>query len=249
MISRLSMARGVVQRISHVARTVSASHRLTVAIRCSAPLVFVALSAGCAPVVDSTPSSVAVPSTSELPPGSASPPESGNSSEFQARAPADRFVEGGIEYFEWLTSCAAENGEAIEVIYGNPPAVQWDSSPRTDEIVQRCREMGLSEGWIIPTPFDGSAEGNRLMYRLWIPVHECLKANGFPTVEPPSEQTFIDQGSQSWNPYAAMRGAPLVVADPSAASADDTAQLQAQELCGASAEALYQDELEQQEGG
>lgn len=45
------------------------------------------------------------------------------------------------------------------------------------------------------------------------------------------------------NPYVAMSGAPLVVADPDAAASDDREQLEAQELCGASAATLYSEEI------
>lgn len=168
---------------------------------------------------------------------------------FRVTGATGPYVEGGLEYFEWLAGCAAENGEVIEVIYGNPPAVEWNSgSARTQRVVDQCREAGLTGGWVIPSPFDGSAEANRLLYLLWIPVYECLRDNGYPTVAPPSEDTFVDQGSQVWNPYAGMRGAPLVVADPDTASGEDIAQLEAQELCGASAEALYEQQLAE-EGG
>lgn len=122
----------------------------------------------------------------------ASPP-----ADFQATAPTDPHVEGTVEFVEWLVTCAAENGEVVEPIYGDPPAIRWTGSrARTELIVDQCRETALTEGWIIPSPFDGSAEGNRLMYRLWIPVHECLREHGYPTEEPPSEEAFIDQGSE-----------------------------------------------------
>lgn len=167
---------------------------------------------------------------------------------FQAIAPADLYVQGGVEYYEWLAGCATENGAVVEVDYGNPPGVGWTTNPRTAEIVARCRETALAEGWIIASPFDGSAEGNRLMYRLWMPVHECLASNGYPTVDPPSEQAFVDQGSELWNPYAGFAvGTPLSVADPATARPGELEQLEAQELCGASAAILYQEEIGEQQ--
>lgn len=205
-------------------------------LRAAATLSLIVAACDATPALDGTPETSTPPAsvTSESIP-------------FEVTPPADTFVEGGIEFVEWLVACAAENGEVVEPIYGTAPAVQWTGTrARTREIVEQCRQTGLAEGWIIPSPFDGSTEGNRLMYRLWIPVYECLRDKGYPTIEPPSEEAFVDQGSELWNPYAAMAGAPLVVADPDAASAADLRQLEAQELCGASAEVLYQEELEEQ---
>lgn len=191
---------------------------------------------------DRTPASSTAAGSSPLPSSTTAP--------FHAPGPGESFVEGSIEHIEWLVQCAAENGEAVQAVYGNPPAVEWSgTSLRTEQIVNQCSDAGMDAGWIIPSPFDGSAEGNRLMYRLWLPVHECLVANRYPSVEPPSEEAFIDQGSQLWNPYAGFpSGAPLVVANAATASADERRQLEAQDECGASAAALYQEQLEE-EGG
>lgn len=213
-----------------------------------AAALFVVLVSGCttsngpAGTVEVRPS-LPTPASSTPTPASST---SSSRAPFHVTPPGDLFVEGGVEFIEWLVACAAENGEIVEPIYGASPAVAWTGTrERTRQILEQCRETGLSEGWIVPTPFDGSAEGNRLMYRLWIPVYECLRDQGYPTVEPPSEEAFVDRGSELWNPYSAMAGAPLVVADPDAASAAEVRQLEAQELCGASAEVLYQEELQE----
>ena len=212
----------------------------------------IALASGCAgPAVPSKTNGAAPPASTTGPATPTAPPAR-TPDEFHVTAPGAPVVEGGLEFVEWLVGCAAENGEVIEVIYGNPPAIQWTSTrARTEQVVEFCHQSGLEDGWIIPSPFDGSADGNRLMYRLWLPVHECLRANGYPTVDPPSEEAFVDQGSQLWNPYAGFTtGAPLVVSDPEAASGEELRQLEAQAECGASAESLYQEEVrEQEEGG
>lgn len=153
------------------------------------------------------------------------------------------FVEGTIEFFDWIVGCAAENGEIAEITYADPPAIS-STGDRAARVVAACWEKATAQDWVIPSPFDGSAEANRLLYRLWLDVHECLTANGYPTAAPPSEEAFIEQGSDLWNPYAAMgSGRPLVVTGEGSPSGDSV-QLEAQEQCGADPNSLYQKELQ-----
>jgi hypothetical protein len=157
------------------------------------------------------------------------------------------FVAGAVEFWEFVAACAAQSGAAVNVIYSVPPAVEWtDPTGRTSEVVDRCIEIAETQDWIVPNPFDGSAEGNRLMYRLWLQVYDCLNAHGYPTKQPPSEDAFVEN-PDLWNPYAAMIGSPLIVAADDAAPGDAT-QLEAQRICGADAATLYQRELQEQAG-
>lgn len=153
------------------------------------------------------------------------------------------FVEGTIEFFDWIVGCAAEHGEIAEITYGDPPAIS-STGDRAARVVAACWEEATAQDWVIPSPFNGDADGNRLLYRLWLEVHECLMVNGYPTAAPPSEDAFIEQGSDLWNPYAAMgSGRPLVVAGAGSPSGDSV-QLEAQEKCGADPNSLYQEELQ-----
>lgn len=152
-------------------------------------------------------------------------------------------VEGTIDFWELVVVCAAHAGEHLEVVYGDPPGVRTDSgTARSDQVIEQCIEMGRAQEWIVPSPFDGSEDANRLLYRLWVEVHQCLEANGYPTEPPPSEDAFAEEGSDLWNPYAAMGGAPLV-ASGDQLNPSDSEQLEAQATCGADANTLYQQRL------
>jgi hypothetical protein len=180
------------------------------------------------------------------------PATTSGSSGFTATPPGavGEFVEGSIEFLEWWVGCVAENGHVVEVMYGDPPGLNIVSSG-AGRIADRCLETALEEGWFIRSPFDDSAEGNRILYPLYLQVHECLQEHGYPTVDPPSEEAFVEQGEGLWNPYAAFAyGMPVAVRHDGPFLPSTVYQMEAQELCGASREILYQKKLqEQQEGG
>lgn len=103
------------------------------------------------------------------------------------------FVEGTIEFFEWIVGCAAVNGEVAEIAYGDPPAIS-STGDRAARVVAACWEEATAQDWVIPSPFDGSAEANRLLYFLWLEVHECLTAKHGDTRElgKPTPTTSMD---------------------------------------------------------
>lgn len=166
---------------------------------------------------------------------------------FVASPPSEPWVEGTLEFWEWIASCAGENGEAVQTNrYRSSPALgTQDGTLRTRRVVAACWRVSLDSGWVIPTPFDGSAEGNRMLYSVWVAVYDCLVENEYPTVPPPSEDVFVERGAVSWNPYAGMPGfgLPVIALPHSQLSDRDRRQLVAQELCGATAEVIYQEEL------
>lgn len=92
------------------------------------------------PAVEPTSASQAVASQSALPTAMLITP------------PADRYVVGGLEYFEWLVACAAENGEVVRLDDGDPPGIGWTTNSRTERIVNQCRETAEDEGWSFRIP-------------------------------------------------------------------------------------------------
>lgn len=157
----------------------------------------------------------------------------------------DSFVEGSVEYFEWVRQCGGLLG--VDLTVGvSPPALfptSENSTQRDGQVVEACLAVAEEQPWFVGYPFDGSAEANRLQYQFELEIYECLRANGYPTVDPPSEDAYVS-GEADWGAYAAMgRGVPLYVnpnMDPPPGSAE---QLEAQQLCGASLAAIYQDHV------
>ena len=163
-----------------------------------------------------------------------------------AVADGERFVEGSVEYMQWVGRCAELLGANVAVTV-SPPAIFAAEGPtiqRDGQVVQACLAAAEAQPWFVRYPFDGSMEANRLQYRFELEIYQCLAANGYPTLEPPSEDAYVS-GEADWSAYAAMGfgGVPLYVnpfLDPPPGSAE---RLEAQELCGASLAVLYQDEI------
>lgn len=161
-------------------------------------------------------------------------------------ADGDRFVEGSVEHMQWVGRCAELLGANVAVTV-SPPAIFAAEGPtinRDGQVVQACLDAAQAQPWFVRYPFDGSIEGKRLQYRFELEIYQCLVANGYPTVEPPSEDAYVS-GEADWSAYAAMGygGVPLYVnpfLDPPPGSAE---RLEAQEMCGASLAVLYQDEI------
>lgn len=163
--------------------------------------------------------------------------------------PTERpIVEFGFEYFEFVQACAGQNGQHIDLLVGKPGYSYQGGTQRTRDVVEACMAAASAEDWVTPYPFLGSEESNRVLYGLWIGVHECLVENGYPTVEPPSEDAFAEGGSDLWNPYRAMLGAPTSGGGADSQPEGVVRQLEAQELCGADPGVLYQQELQNASG-
>lgn len=166
---------------------------------------------------------------------------------FTATPPTARWVEGTLEFNEWLVTCAAEHGEMLTLRVGTISGAV-PGTPRGSEVLEECWELAVSAGWAIPIPSD--EDGQRLLYRLWVDVHECLSEAGYPTVEPPTEDAWIDApvtGASRWNPYLALGGAPIFVMHDDPPSGGDALNIRAQEECGGYFPELYQDHLRRQD--
>lgn len=166
--------------------------------------------------------------------------------------PAELLVQDSIAYLEYVAECARQAGVQVDVIATANPglAPRRPSTPRDSEVVGRCLELPGEKGWLIPSPFDGSDEGNRLLYAIRVDIYDCLVANGYPTVEPPSQELFVEEGESAWNPYEGMFGDKLFVS-PNATGdipPEIQRQLEAQELCGASENEIYAQRLAQGDG-
>jgi hypothetical protein len=166
--------------------------------------------------------------------------------------PAELLVQDSLAHLEYVAECARQAGVQVDVVAAANPglAPRGPSTPRDSEVVGRCLELPGERGWLIPSPFDGGDEGNRLLYDIRVEIYDCLVANGYPTVEPPSEEVFVEEGESSWNPYKGMIGDKLFVSPNAPGQIPEEAkrQLEAQELCGASENEIYAQRLAAGEG-
>lgn len=166
--------------------------------------------------------------------------------------PAELLVQDSIAHLEYVAECSRQAGVQVDVVAAANPglAPRGPSTPRDSEVVGRCLELPGERGWLIPSPFDGTDDANRLLYDIWLEIHDCLVANGYPTTEPPSEEVFVEEGGTGWNPYKGMIGDKLFVSPnaPGQVPEEVKRQLEAQELCGASENEIYAQRIAAGEG-
>ncbi len=67
---------------------------------------------------------------------------------------------------------------------------------RADEVVTACRAGLIDNGVVLSS--DAAAWGVR--FDAWLEVQECLISNGYPVVEPPTRETFLENPGV-WQPY------------------------------------------------
>ncbi len=164
------------------------------------------------------------------------------------------FIEGSYRYAEWNAQCAAAAGFEWKVVAGATPHLSYvgTATPRRAEVTNRCREIAHERGWVIPNPFDGSAEANAILYDIYVDIHDCMVEHGYPTTEPPSKEAFTAEGESLWTPWEEMWGSVLYV-DPESdwgpagtMPPGDRLQYQAQETCGGSPNEVYDQQLQEQ---
>lgn len=110
-------------------------------------------------------------------------------------------------YYEKQAACLTEAGFPTTVNADGSITISGIDFERDAQVVRRCDDVS-GEHPELPTP---SEEGLSEFYARLLDVHECLEANGLSSVQPPSEQVFIEsylaslQGGSSdapWHPYA-----------------------------------------------
>lgn len=206
-------------------------------------LVAVLVSCQSAAVPDSEPqlgSALAVSeSSSQLPTASSNAEAALVDSQLDTRAPFSKsvplgapFFSGSVEHLTYIAECLEYEGFAV-TLSTDPLFIQL-KGPYTaayEDTSDRCYQMPIQEGWVVPSPFGGEGDFG-LMYDLWLGTQACLIEHGYPTVEPPSREAFVDSGGTAWHPYAAFpTPGRLIVVEPQSANVEEREQLAAQELC------------------
>ena len=131
--------------------------------------------------------------------------------------PIDRRNEAETTRQWWIAKaqCHTDNGfpayydgEGIETEAGRG---QWDDYRA---MTARCDEEVTARLGPLPAAIPYSAQELRALYHLNVELNDCLSEHGYPTSEPPTEETFVSTyqqvyaGSeealeQLWNPYPA----------------------------------------------
>lgn len=72
---------------------------------------------------------------------------------------------------------------------------------RVNEVAAAC-EAAIGRLGIVTPPGDAS---NEARFDAYLDVHECLRENGYPTTDPPSRDSFVED-PESWTPWMGMIG-------------------------------------------
>lgn len=99
--------------------------------------------------------------------------------------------------FECLTEAGfpVTRGPNGEVTFVDPDDAQFSAYQAA---LEQCRRQLVAEG-LLPAV---DAEQLRQEYRRLAALHECLAANGFPTVDFPSEDTYVERREEFPNLFA-----------------------------------------------
>lgn len=172
-------------------------------------------SATAAPTTTST--STAAGATKRTPAGQGSSPSSSSPADGQVipGAAIDRGNEAELSRQWWVAKaqCHTDNGfpahydgEGIETDVG--PGQQRDYQ----EMTARCQSQVEAELGPLPSAIPYAAVELRALYHLNVETNSCLAQHGYPTTEPPTEESFVSTYQQVyaghdgalealWSPY------------------------------------------------
>ena len=164
--------------------------------------------------------------------------------------PSDEPVPAGsIEYVEWEFACLEGFGYAPRMhnAPGAQPGLVVDDVggqvERFDEVIRACADVIIDSGLVFV--LQNTAEDGLRVFEGYVQVYECMVANGFATVEPPSQDAFlsswVDGGSpDDWHPYP--WGTVMSPAmDGSSGGPELQAQLAVQAVCPADWGSIFAD--------
>jgi len=119
-----------------------------------------------------------------------------------ASATPESSVPSAADFATQMQRCMSDAGFEIEIMKdgGIASQVAPEQIEVRDAAMSRCAdELGFS---VPPAPL--TDDQLAAIYDRYTDVADCMAAAGYPTAEPPSEQTFIDSGGQGWHPYDAV---------------------------------------------
>jgi hypothetical protein len=151
---------------------------------------------------------------------------------------------GSVEFMEWGVACLRHFGFDVEVVAepGQDPFIYGSAGGQQARYIQvqdACLEGAMEAGHFTPLP--QTEDEIRSLYRAYLKVQACLIGHDLPTVEPPSEDSFVAaylnaDPSDDWHPYAATPfGSSLSITPDSQGPppADLEQQLHIQKTCPA----------------
>lgn len=109
------------------------------------------------------------------------------------------------EHLQFLSDCLEEKGFHAEVnsrdqsiAFGSPQQGEAASQAMTE-----CMEAATARGLV-----DGPPEITEKNLRIWYAAYQitqrCLIDHGYPVVNPPSVQSYVESRGENWHPYDAV---------------------------------------------
>ena len=158
------------------------------------------------------------------------------------------FVKYSYRWVEYIAECAEAAGFVYQIIDTAAPHLSYAGPDyvRASNASDRCEAIAHREGWVIPNPFDGSAEANALLYDVYVDIHDCMVEHGYPTTDPPSRDAFVEEGEALWTPWEEMFNSVFYVDPDEQMSPSGRLQYEAQETCGGLPNEVYDEQLQEQ---
>jgi hypothetical protein len=120
---------------------------------------------------------------------------------------------GSPEHLEFLANCIESAGFSVEIVDGGLSAeVQPAQAAHYDDAQSQCEQAAISSGLVAEID-DPTDEELAAWYQAHQLTQQCLIEKGYPTVDPPSEDSYIEAGGRNWHPYDAIVNTTDVEAD------------------------------------
>jgi len=142
------------------------------------------------------------------------------------------FFDGGPEDTEYLLTCLTDLGFPVRPASdGHGFYTSGDASPSALRAgVVACGQKAVDIGLVVRP-----GESNQyltIMFQAYAWLTQCLLDHGIPAPDPPSLDTFLEGGLESWYPYSGFpSGGEVSVHEGASASPDVQRQLQIQADC------------------
>jgi len=142
------------------------------------------------------------------------------------------FFDGGPEDTEYLLTCLTDLGFPVRPASdGHGFYTSGDASPSALRAgVVACGQKAVDIGLVVRP-----GESNQyltIMFQAYAWLTQCLLDHGIPAPDPPSLDTFLEGGLESWYPYSGFpSGGEVSVHEGASASPDVQRQLQIQAEC------------------
>lgn len=114
------------------------------------------------------------------------------------------------DHLLFLAECLEDKGFVAEVnlrdrsVAAGPP----EQSEAASQAIADCMQEATDQG-VVAGPPEISEENLRVWYAAYQITQRCLIEHGYPVVEPPSVDSYVEEQGRNWHPYDAVPEASM----------------------------------------